>query len=149
MEVMTGKKTPDRDALGRLADVLVEDILTTPDESILAEFRESGGDPDRQAAEMLELFETTILLLNKGRLAVAKAGASKANKERVSSKAVVDLAEARMLLRAIGDRLSVSGQLTLAARKESELSDDDVLRMLEAFHELGISPTENSEGGQS
>jgi hypothetical protein len=44
-------------ALDRLADALVEDILSASDEDILAEFRESGGDSERNATDMRALFE--------------------------------------------------------------------------------------------
>jgi hypothetical protein len=47
-------------ALSRLADALADDILNAPDEEILAEFMETHGDPDHNAAEMRALFERAV-----------------------------------------------------------------------------------------
>ena len=49
---MTGKGKKERVALDQLADAFVDDILSSSGEDILAEFRETYGDPDRNAAEM-------------------------------------------------------------------------------------------------
>lgn len=134
---MTDNPSKERKALMRLADALVEDILSTPDEDILAEFQETGGDPEFNAAEMRDLFERGMLIANKRRLADAKAGAA-ASRGTTSSSAMtdpVDINVARARLRGL---LAKSGTLTLAARKESELSDNDILGMLEDLRELGI-----------
>jgi hypothetical protein len=45
------------DALGRLADFLVEDILAASDEDILAEAVADGEDPEAIAAAVRALFE--------------------------------------------------------------------------------------------
>ncbi len=55
----------DRTALERLNDASVEDILATSDETILAEVRQDGQDPERIAAVTRELFEKAILHTNK------------------------------------------------------------------------------------
>ena len=47
---MTGKGKKEHAALDRLADVLVDDILSASVEEILAEFRETHGDSDHNAA---------------------------------------------------------------------------------------------------
>lgn len=145
---MTGKKTPERGALDRLADSLVDDILNTSDEDILAEFREAGGDADRHAAEMRALFETSMIAVNKRRLAAAKAGVAETRKGRSVSGTLVDITEARKRLRAILDTPNASPELTLAARKEGELSDADILGMADDLHELGVIPPDDGEGGK-
>lgn len=147
---MTGKKDTERAALDRLADALVEDILNASDEDILAEFAEDGGDAKQHTATMRALFETRLLAVNKARMRTAKAGVAAARQARPApGLAPVDMAEARAWLRTLGERPNVPEGLTLAARKEDELSDADILGMLEDLEELGITPPGKDDGGTS
>ena len=117
---MTGKGKRERVALDRLADVLVDDILSASDEDILAEFRETFGDSDQNAAEMRALFEKSVLASNKKRLAAAKAAAT-ANRRSPATSAVapIDMAAARARLRAVVDKPGLPQKVTLAARKRA------------------------------
>jgi hypothetical protein len=136
---MTGENDRAARPLDRLADALVEDILNLPDEQVLTEFREDGGDPERHAAEMRAMFEQSVLAANKARMAAAKAGAAASRRaSRGLTAPVVEIAHARALLRSLIARQGSSPKLTLAARKESELSDSDVLGILEELAELGL-----------
>jgi len=146
---MTGKGKRERVALDRLADVLVDDILSASDEDILAEFRETFGDSDQNAAEMRALFEKSVLASNKKRLAAAKAAAT-ANRLSPATSAVapIDMAAARARLRAVVDKPGLPQRVTLAARKESELSDADILGMLEDLQELGLLPPDDNQDGK-
>ena len=74
MEAMTRKKIYAQGPLDRLADALVDDILCTSDEDILAELKEDGGDAERMAAEMRSRFEQSVIIANKSRLKAAQAG---------------------------------------------------------------------------
>lgn len=144
---MTGNNKKEREALNRMADALVDDIFNTSDEDILAEFRESHGDPDRHAAEMRDLFEKSILIANKKRLAAAKAGAAASRRPApVLSSGPIDIAAARARLRGLATTPGVPQRVTLAARKESELSDNDILGMLDDLRELGILPPDDQGG---
>lgn len=137
---MTGKNDKAPRPLDRLADSFVEDILGMSDEEILAELREDGGDPEQHAVGMLAMFETSLLTANKARMASAKAGAA-ANRRATrmpAAASIVGIADARARLRAVIERASTIPGLTLAARKEDELSDEDVLSMLEEMAELGL-----------
>jgi hypothetical protein len=140
MEVMTGDNRKERDALNRLTDLLVEDILNALDEEILAELRDKKIDPAQNAAAMRALFEKSLLAMNKQRLAAARAGVAADRARKHGSSPPVDIAEARRLLRRVLDAPSQDQPVTLAARKESELSDGDVLSMLENLRELGVLP---------
>lgn len=145
---MTGKKDTERAALDRLADALVEDILNASDEDILAEFAEDGGDAKEHATAMRRSFETGLLAANKARMAAAKAGVAVARRAQPQGMtAPIDLAAARVWLRGLGERPDVPEGLTLAARKEDELSDADIHGMLEDLAELGITPP--GDGGSS
>jgi hypothetical protein len=140
--IRNGKK--ERAALDRLADLLVDDILSMPDEDILAEYRETHGDPANNAAVMQTLFEKSVLISNKKRLAAAKAGAAENRRSPIATIATpVDISVARARLRGIIDTASTPQRFTLAARKENELSDADVLGMLDDLRELGILPSDD------
>lgn len=146
---MTGKDDRAGRPFDRLAGTFAEDIFNVSDEQILAEFRDDGGDPDQNAVEMRALFEKSLLTVNKARMASAKAGAATSRhvpKEQTAN--VVNIADARMRLRAVLMRADTIPGLTLAARKENELSDDDVLGMLEELAELGLLE-DNDDAGRS
>jgi len=142
---MTGKSKGDD--LDRLTDSLVEDLFEMADADVLAEFREEGGDPDAHASEMRKRFEKTLIAANKGRLAEAKAGVA-AERESGRPTPVIDIAAARAKLRSILSMPNASQKLTLAARKESELSDDDIRSMMQDLTELGVI-TEDGDSGTS
>lgn len=142
---MTGNTKKERAALIRLTDLLVEDVLNTSDDEILAEFR-TDGDPDQNAAAMRALFEKTVIAMNKQRLAAARAGvASSGRAGGQSSPNPIDIAGARRLLHRV-QASSADHPVTLAARKETELSDADVLSIVANLKELGVIPPDDSEG---
>ncbi len=53
-------KVSAEQALANLADAMVEDILATSDEEILAELREDGLDPQKVADDMRQLIKRTV-----------------------------------------------------------------------------------------
>lgn len=59
----------------------------------------------------------------------------------------INIAEARQRLRRILASGTADVKLTLAARKEDELSDSDVLGMLEDLQELGAMSPDDDKGG--
>ena len=134
-----------RAALGRLVQSMVEDILDTPDDEILAEYRAEGGDVGKLVSQMRVRLEAEKLKARKGRLAAARAGlaASRAPLPRPSLGSTQD---ARVRLAQALAACSPSARLTLAARNESELSDADVLGMLEDLAELGIDVPDDEQG---
>jgi hypothetical protein len=147
MEAMTGKDKKTRSALDQLADAFVNDILQASDQEILAEFTESHSDP-ANAADMRALFERTVLATNKCRLKAAQAGvAASRTLGRVTPMPAINIAEARQRLRRILASGTADVKLTLAARKEDELSDSDVLGMLEDLQELGAMSPDDDKGG--
>jgi hypothetical protein len=123
-------------AIWALRQVMVDDIIEASDEEILAQFAEDVGSPDENAARMRVLFEKTVLLANKVRLQAARAGAAASKASSPSSP--IPISEARARLRQVLDAHAHDKSFTLAARKESELSDADVLDMLEVMRELGL-----------
>lgn len=141
---MTGRKSGDREELDRLVDFLVEDALNASDEDILAEARDEGVEPESDAARLRALFERTVLEVNKRHLLAAKA-AVQADKSASGRRGVVfDIQEARRRLQLILEQRSSGLPITMAARKESELSDADVMSMVQDLEELGLLPSDKS-----
>ena len=144
---MTGTEKKGRLSLIRLADALVEDVLAASDQEILAEITETHGDPAKNAEAMRALFEKSVLKLNKDRLQAAKAGLA-ASRATVPVSKIVSMANARERLRRVLAACPSDVKLTLAARNENELSDSDVLGMLQDLEELGVESPDD-ETGQS
>src|ERR1700722_17726720 len=145
---MTDTDKKGREALGRLVDVLVQDVLAASDDEILAEFAEAHGDPAKNSTEMRALFEKSVLSANKDRLRAAKAGLA-ASRASAPTTNVVGMANSRLHLRQVLASCPPEVKLTLAARKENELSDADVLGMLQDLEELGIIASDDESDGPS
>jgi hypothetical protein len=132
---MTERKEAQK-ALHGLRQAMAEDIAEASDEEILTQFAEDFGSPEENAARMRALFEKSVMLANKGRLQAARASAAAGKASSATSP--IPIGEARARLRRVLDAHAHDKSFTLAARKESELSDADVLDMLEAMRELGL-----------
>lgn len=139
---MTRSKHPGRKSMANLSKFLAEDIMSDSDENLLAEFAECGGDPNAEAERLRALFEASVVKANKSRLAAARAGAAASrNVARVST--ACSPQDARQRLRSVLNQPGIPQRLTLAARKENELSDADVLGMLDDLRDLGLLPDED------
>lgn len=142
---MTDTDKKRRETLGRLVDVLVEDLLDASDEEIISEFAETHGDPAKNSVDMRALFEKSVLKANKDHLRAAKVAVA-ASRAAPTSK-FVSMANARERLGQVLASCPPDTKLTLAARNENELSDADVLGMLQDLEELGIiTPDDESAG---
>ncbi|MDR3579203.1 MAG: hypothetical protein P4L44_04475 [Oryzomonas sp.] len=129
-----------RDMLDHLTDALVEDILNTSDKEILSEAAEDSGSPEAEATRVREILKTAQTLAAKKRLSAARLAVAQQKKEPQKGKVItLDPLQARRTLATILQKHPESTQeFTLAARKGKELSDSDVLSMLEDLRELGI-----------
>jgi len=145
---MTRDDKKEREALSRLVDALVEDVLAASDQEILAEFTEAKGDPANSAAKLRALFEKSLLTVNKGRLRAAQAGLA-TNRAGAPAPNIVSMENVRERLRRALAACPPNLKLTLAARNESELTDADVLGMLQDLEELGIAPPDDKSGGRT
>jgi hypothetical protein len=132
----------------RLADALVEDILSTPDRDVLAEYADLKGDPKKNSDAMRALFEMSVLKVRKSRLHAAQAAVAADRLSSPTSK-VTNIDDARGRLRRLLASCPPQVKLTLAARNEDELSDADVLGMLLDLKELGFAAPEDSSGNRS
>lgn len=142
---MTGADKKAREALARLADVLVDDLLAASDQEIVAEFVEAHGDPTKNAESMRILFEKSVLKANKKRLHAAQAGLA-ADQAAPTNPKIVSMTNVRAQLKRTLASCPPEVKVTLAARNENELSDADVLGMLQDLEELGIVAPDDENG---
>jgi len=140
------KAPKEREALDRLADALVDDILNTPDEDILAEAAEDAGDPAKIAEEMRTLFERAALEDGKAKLAAARKAAAAARRQ---GGAVVNLDpnEARRRYKStVAKDSALASKLTMAARKGEGQSGRDIDSAIEDLAELGALDDDETDG---
>ncbi len=142
---MTGDQKKERSALDRLADALVDDILTASDEDILVEAEEDSIDPAKLTDDLRELFERTTTELGKAKLTAAKRAVADA-RQSGTSVVRIDPADARRRYDAmITQDRNLTQRLTLAARKGEGQSERDIDSAIEDLAELGAFDEEDSD----
>jgi len=139
-----------RKKLDRLTDVLVDDILQTPDTEILSEVADKGKSVKAEVNSIREILKNAEKQVAKNRLVAAREAVARQKKaeQMAKSKAILLSPEdARLALDTILRKHPDSTQeFTLAARKGKDLSDSDVMSMLEDLRELGLyAPDAESE----
>ena len=142
---MTGDQRKERKALNRLADALVDDILTSSDEEVLAEAEEDGIDAAGLAGNLREVFERTAMEAGRAKLVAARRAAADAGRSgaRVVS---IDRGDARRRYEAmIAQDPKLTEKLTLAARKGEGQSDRDIDSAIEDLAELGAFDEEDDD----
>lgn len=134
---MTGKQKNKFEALDRLSNAFVDDILNISDEDILNEIIDEGSEADKVADEMRALFERTIHEEGKALLAAARHEAIAA-KQKGGDIVEMDITERRRRYDTlIAKDLSLSSKLTMAARNGVGQSDRDIQSAIEDLAELG------------
>lgn len=148
---MNDDNNSKRAALDRLAQALVDDVLTATDAEILAEAKEDGTDPAATAARLKGIYRNALANAGKARLAAAKAAVGADRRSaRPGIITALDPTAARARLEAVLKRdPETLNKLTLAARKGEGLSDADVQGLLDDLEELGILPSEDNKGGDT
>lgn len=144
---MSDQKNKAQQALDRLTEKLVEDVLNTSDAEILAEAKEDGRDVAAEAARSRAIFARALVAQGKRKMAVARAAlnARTAPSVRPSGRLTPDQARA-ILARALQEAPETAAKLTMAARKGQGLSDADVYGILEDLVDLGILPPTDDTG---
>lgn len=127
-----------QDGLDLLADALVEHILNTTDEDLLAEVSADGDDPDKVADHLRALYDKTYTGLAKRKLISAQDAVRKEGERHVIKSSVSSLDARRKLKAAIEQSPDLAENLTLAARNGDQLSDRDIEGILEDLRDLGV-----------
>lgn len=136
---MTGRKNEPRDELARLTNSLVEDIMETSDDEVLAEAAEDFDDVDAVVNHARDLIEGVIVEAGKRRMQRAKEAVRE--RQQRGGPNVIHLPDEkkREILRRFAAQQPQSVQkITQAARKEGELTGNDLDAMLEALFQLGV-----------
>lgn len=139
---MTGKDREKdiQSQFDRLTEALVKDVLESSDGEILEDANEDFGDASKLANEMRELIDRAISEEGKKRLQAAKQRVAERKGHAGSSTKILHLPldEKRSKFRdlANNDRNLLDG-MTLAARNEDELTEQDLDAVFEALLRLG------------
>lgn len=120
-------------AIVRLFDTLVEDLMNTSDEELLKEAIEDHGSIEIAVGDIQGEIDTAIVSLAKERLADARAAALQTKQDRSGKP---DAAE---MQKRIAEFLSFEGRMTLAARNGKNSSEKDVLSAFSDLCELQAS----------
>lgn len=128
------KRPTNREAIRRLQDALVDDILSASDEEIAAEAAEQGVDLERHAEAMRAMFERKVLESRKAKLAAAKAATAAYNAGGTHGVAMPPAPTGyRAAPTKVTDRAK---KLTMAARNGAEQSERDLAGVEEDLAEL-------------
>lgn len=139
-----GIKRVNEMQLWRLADALMEDILTASDGDILGEIEEDGTAASVQSDAAADLAAARSRL-GKARLAAARRAVS-AERKIKPRRARADPAQARRrLTRAIVSSSEGSSRFTLAAREGEAVPDEDLESLIEDATDLGINLGDEGE----
>lgn len=127
MDVVSDQTNKAQQALDRLTEKLVEDVLNASDAEILAEAREEGRDVAAEAARSRAIFAKALAAQGKRKMAAARAALDTRTtpSARPSGRLTPEQARAT-LARALREAPETAAKLTMAARKGQGLSDADV-----------------------
>ncbi len=143
---MSTKKRPV-EMLDHLTNALVEEILSTSDDDILKEVADDNGNAKAEADKVRAVYEKARTSMSKKRLIMAKEAVLK-EKTLANGPSSINHHNARRILEGILlEHPEAAKEFTLAARKEQELSDSDIVGMLEDLQELGLYHPEDDPDG--
>ena len=149
MDVVSDPQNKAQEALDRVAEKLVEDVLNATDAEILAEAKEDGRDIAREAASNRAIFARALAAPGRRRMATARAAIDARSAASAPLPRRLSPEQARQLLaRALRDAPETSAKLTMAARKGQVLSDADVYGMLDDLVDLGLLPSSDDKGSK-
>jgi len=141
---MSGKDRDHGKELARLTDALIENLMATPDEAIIAEVAEENGDAVAEAERMGAILTAVSKRAAKRKLEAARAALRqpRASTAHHAPSRALDVKK-RLLMEVIARQKSAPQRLTLAARNADDLTEADIDSLLEDFQDLGlINPTD-------
>ena len=142
-------KRTNQEKLWRLADALIEDVLSTSDEDILRELDEVS-DAEALKAEIAADIEAAKARLGKAKLAAARRAVS-AERRTTRPRHRFSRHQARTRLSTAMAGSAAASRLTLAARHGEAVPDEDLDGLIEDASDLGLDlgghPEKNSDSG--
>jgi len=144
------KRQSHLEKLTRLADALAEEVLSAPDDEILSEAEGEFSSVQDEAGHVLGILEKAKQQAAKRRLYAAKEAIAQYKNQTMGKVIILDPAAARRKLdQILKEHPESTQEFTLAARKGRDLSDSDVLSMLEDLQELGLyDPNTHPQDGK-
>ncbi|WP_153147641.1 hypothetical protein [Dechloromonas sp. H13] len=141
---MTSKMRIPGQELDNLTDALIEDLLAASDAEFLEEERASGRDLKAATERVRALVLKGSALAAKSKLREAKTAVAASRAKGGTVTPLLDPSRAREILkRLVANDPEFRTKLTLAARNENELSDEDILGIVEDLRDLGTLPDED------
>ncbi|MBL0208781.1 MAG: hypothetical protein IPP84_12800 [Propionivibrio sp.] len=122
--------------MSALAEAVMDDVMATPDDQILAEFAEDGIDPAASAARMRSAALAKLRAAKRARLDKARETYQQATK-RAAAPSRPPLEEMRRRAMEL-IRGGAGGTLALAFRNGQELTDADLESLWDDLRELGL-----------
>ena len=122
--------------MAALVEAIMDDIMTTPDDQILAEFAEDGIDPAASAARMRSAVLAKLRAAKRARLDKARETYQQMA-QRTASTSRPSLEEMRRRAMEL-IRGGAGGTLALAFRNGQELTDADLESLWDDLRELGL-----------
>lgn len=128
---------PDRpqDELQRLAEMMADDLVQTPDEDIE---REDGDSDEAVMASAAKDLAAVRNRLGKAKLLAAKQAAKLDQSTAALRHTVVDITTARDRLSSAVSNTTSANKFTLAARDGKGVADEDLAGLIEDAEDLGI-----------
>jgi hypothetical protein len=145
METMS-KQNKNNQMIERLADALVQEILNASDEEIIKEAEEDYGDSKQEAEKTRAIFNKARGLMGKRKLQEAQSELAKHQKHTANIIGIDPGLARRKLDEILKQHPEAGGEFTLAARKGKDLSDEDIIGMLEDLQELGLYNPDDNHG---
>jgi ATP-dependent protease HslVU (ClpYQ) ATPase subunit len=137
MERMMKKENNIQDQLGRIVDLMVDDVLEASNEEILQEASEENRDVEDEAQKVHALIQEVVFEHNRSKLEEAKKQYQAHKARNKPHLRVAEIDKKREIFRNLSSNDN-TGNLTMAARKEEELSDRDIESVLQDMLELGL-----------
>ena len=143
---MTRNDRKAQEKLYRLTDALVEDVLALSEAEVLAEAAEDHEDVNTVVACVRGVISGAIAKAGKAKMQAAQRAYKEAAARHVRRNVIeLPLEEKRALLEQIAMRdNAVEQQVTLAARKGGEMTENDIDAILEALRNLGAIDDEGT-----
>lgn len=135
---MKGESPNYEEQLSHVIDALVNDILSTSDEDVLAEAAEEYGDAQKAAKHVDELISRARAVIGRRKLAAARSEMKTAKQSPRLPALRLSLDRKKHILQSFAQRdENLRKSLTMAARNEKQLTEADYDAVLEALYTLG------------
>lgn len=130
----------------RVSDLLVDEILALSDEEIMAEAQEEYENMEEEAKKIHGLIQKALFSYGKSRLKKAKLEFQEQKTKARGNLRINSLEKKIAIIKRLNSANdNISRKVTMAARKEEELSERDLDIYLQSAYELGLIDEEGND----